>query len=88
MPFSPANHFGYELNKTSPDWFGKFTLPYGELLEGAKGVNPNVISFHYIKGDLMNRLYALFYGLCNSTRGGGEITRNVTQPEAQVVQVS
>jgi hypothetical protein len=68
------------VNKTDPDWFAKYTMPFGEVREGVDGIHPYVISFHYMKGDLMDRAYALFYGLCNETRPSSVGTSGIPPP--------
>lgn len=64
MPFSPAQHMSYHVDKTNPDWFAQYTAPFGEMKEGLEGISPYVISFSYMTDSLMDRTYALFYKLC------------------------
>lgn len=63
LPFTPGNHLLYRIPK-EPDWFAKYTAKVGGLKDGVAGVSSDAVSFHYIKGDLMKRTYALLYGLC------------------------
>lgn len=72
MPFRPGDHLLYKIPPKHPDWFAEYTANVGGLIEGAAGVSPYVISFHYVKNNLMNRIYALFYGLCNKPPQAGE----------------
>ena len=58
MPFPPADHYGYNLTR----WYIKFSI--GEIKAGPEHCSPQSIAFHYVKGDMMKRLFALAYGLC------------------------
>jgi len=60
LPFTPGAHLHYRIPK-NPDWYAKYSL---ELKTGYECCSIDAISFHYVKGDLMQRLYALLYGLC------------------------
>lgn len=63
MPFDPANHLAYRLPKdpSKGDWYSKYSI---DIKEGYDHCAPESVAFHYIKGDLMTRLFALAYGLC------------------------
>jgi len=63
MPFDPANHLAYRLPKdpSKGDWYVKYSI---DIKEGYDHCAPESVAFHYIKGDLMTRLFALAYGLC------------------------
>ncbi|CAB9512897.1 acetylgalactosamine 3-beta-galactosyltransferase 1 [Seminavis robusta] len=67
-PYSPGFHYDFRLphdkyhNKM---WYAAYLLQGdNSLVEGAAHCSPHSVSFHYIKVDLMYRLYALLYGLC------------------------
>lgn len=70
MPFTPGHHFNYYLPKKivrSPkeegyDWYANYSI---DIKEGVEHCSPQSIAFHYVKGDMMKRLFALAYGLCD-----------------------
>lgn len=62
MPFLPGHHWGYRLPKdSSEDWYAKYSI---NIKEGPEHCSPKSVAFHYVKDEMMKRLYALAYGLC------------------------
>lgn len=62
MPFLPGHHYGYRLPKDpSKDWYAKYSI---NIKEGPEHCSPRSIAFHYVKGDMMKRLFALAYDMC------------------------
>lgn len=60
-PFTPENHLYYRTPPKVLDWYAKYTL---DLKEGYECCSEDSLSFHYVKGDLMLRMYALVYRMC------------------------
>lgn len=65
--FNPACLASYRPNTTDlNDWFADYAANAGAPAVGREaGVSPHAISFHYVKGDLMSRMHAVLYGLCD-----------------------
>jgi glycoprotein-N-acetylgalactosamine 3-beta-galactosyltransferase len=62
MPFLPGHHYSYRLpSGPSKDWYAKYSI---NIKEGKEHCAPQSVAFHYVKGDMMKRLFALAYGLC------------------------
>eukprot|EP00532_Pseudo-nitzschia_australis_P011035 CAMPEP_0168230152 /NCGR_PEP_ID=MMETSP0140_2-20121125/15754_1 /TAXON_ID=44445 /ORGANISM="Pseudo-nitzschia australis, Strain 10249 10 AB" /LENGTH=1107 /DNA_ID=CAMNT_0008162207 /DNA_START=48 /DNA_END=3371 /DNA_ORIENTATION=+ len=62
MPFLPGHHYSYHLPENpDTDWYAKYSI---DIKEGLEHCSPQSIAFHYVKGDMMKRLFALAYGLC------------------------
>ncbi len=62
MPFNPGHHWGYRLPENpKDDWYAMYSI---DIKEGPEHCSPQSIAFHYIKGPMMKRLFALAYGLC------------------------
>jgi glycoprotein-N-acetylgalactosamine 3-beta-galactosyltransferase len=65
MPFNPGHHLTYRLPpgnpKDSNDWYAKYSI---HIKEGYDHCSTYSVAFHYIKGDVMRRFYALLYNLC------------------------
>jgi len=62
MPFLPGHHYSYRLPKDpSKDWYAKYSI---DIKEGPEHCSPQSVAFHYVKDDMMQRLFALAYGLC------------------------
>lgn len=62
MPFLPGHHWGYRLPKDpAKDWYAKYSI---NIKEGPEHCSPKSIAFHYVKDQMMKRLFALAYGLC------------------------
>ena len=61
-PFQPGHHYAYRLpaDKTK-DWYASYSI---NIKEGKEHCSPRSVAFHYIKGDMMKRLHAMFYHLC------------------------
>ena len=67
MPFLPGHHYSYRLPKDpSKDWYAKYSI---DIKEGLEHCSPQSVAFHYVKGDMMKRLFALTYGLCPKKKG-------------------
>jgi glycoprotein-N-acetylgalactosamine 3-beta-galactosyltransferase len=63
MPFLPGHHWGYRLPKdTTKDWYAKYSI---NIKEGAEHCAQKSVAFHYVKDEMMKRLFALAYGLCS-----------------------
>uniref|UniRef100_A0A7S2FZ30 Hexosyltransferase n=1 Tax=Octactis speculum TaxID=3111310 RepID=A0A7S2FZ30_9STRA len=56
LPFTPASHLAYRRN--SNDWYTKYSV---DLKEGLDCCSEYSISFHYVKGSLMNGIDTLLY---------------------------
>mmetsp|Transcript_9694 Transcript_9694/g.16078 ORF Transcript_9694/g.16078 Transcript_9694/m.16078 type:complete len:955 (+) Transcript_9694:76-2940(+) len=56
-PFQPANHLTYQIPK-NPDWYAKYNP---ELKVGLECCSANSVSFHYAKGDFMQKLNNYIY---------------------------
>ena len=62
MPFNPGHHWSYRLPKNpKDDWYATYSI---DIKEGPEHCSPQSVAFHYIKGPMMKRLFALAYGLC------------------------
>jgi len=62
MPFLPGHHYGYKIpKKPTKDWYANYSI---DIKEGAEHCSPQSVAFHYVKDDMMKRLFALAYGLC------------------------
>ena len=62
MPFLPGNHYSYRIpSEPGKDWYAKYSI---DIKEGAAHCSPQSVAFHYVKGDMMKRLFALAYDLC------------------------
>ena len=62
MPFNPGHHWSYRLPENpKDDWYATYSI---DIKEGPEHCSPQSVAFHYIKGPMMKRLYALAYGLC------------------------
>ena len=62
MPFMPGHHWGYHLPKDpSKDWYAKYSI---NIKEGPEHCAPKAIAFHYVKGEVMKRLFGILYGFC------------------------
>lgn len=62
MPFLPGHHWGYRMPKdTAKDWYAKYSI---NIKEGPEHCSPKSVAFHYVKDEMMKRLFALAYGLC------------------------
>jgi hypothetical protein len=60
-PFQPANHLTYRIPR-NPDWYAKYNP---DLKVGLECCSANSVSFHYAKGEFMDRLYNYIY-MCPS----------------------
>jgi glycoprotein-N-acetylgalactosamine 3-beta-galactosyltransferase len=65
MPFAPGHHLNYSPPKENPqnDWYVKYS-PNG-IKTGYEHCSEHSVAFHYIKDDLMKRMYATLYHLCD-----------------------
>jgi glycoprotein-N-acetylgalactosamine 3-beta-galactosyltransferase len=63
-PFTPGHHLHYAAPKKNPesDWYIKYTI---DLKFGMDCCSEESLSFHYVKPDLMQKLYRFVYGLCS-----------------------
>lgn len=62
MPFTPGHHLTYRLPKNpSQDWYATYSI---NIKEGYEHCSKYSIAFHYVKGPVMKRFYAILYGLC------------------------
>eukprot|EP00536_Pseudo-nitzschia_multiseries_P005131 jgi/Psemu1/254218/estExt_Genewise1Plus.C_930072 len=62
MPFLPGHHYSYRLPEDpKQDWYANYSI---DIKEGPEHCSPQSVAFHYVKGDMMKRLFALAYGLC------------------------
>lgn len=62
MPFLPGHHYGYHLpSDVSKDWYAKYSI---NIKEGPEHCSPRSVAFHYVKDDMMKRLFALAYDKC------------------------
>ncbi|GFH58376.1 hypothetical protein CTEN210_14852 [Chaetoceros tenuissimus] len=62
MPFAPKHHLNYRIPKdVNSDWYANYSI---DIKEGLDHCSDHSVAFHYIKGDLMNRMYAILYGHC------------------------
>jgi len=62
MPFLPAHHYGYRMPADhSQDWYAKYSI---NIKEGLDHCAARSVAFHYVKNNMMYRLYALLYHLC------------------------
>jgi glycoprotein-N-acetylgalactosamine 3-beta-galactosyltransferase len=68
MPLSPGSHLTYRMPKpgTRGYWISRYSI---DIKEGLEHCSPYSISFHYIRGEEMLRIYALLYGVCPSDDG-------------------
>jgi len=66
MPFAPAHHLSYNPPKQNPDkdWYVKYAVD--KLRLGLDHCSSQSVAFHYIKGYLMKRMYAILYGFCKA----------------------
>mmetsp|Transcript_42166 Transcript_42166/g.101416 ORF Transcript_42166/g.101416 Transcript_42166/m.101416 type:complete len:1036 (-) Transcript_42166:81-3188(-) len=67
MPFAPGHHYGYKLPpnpKESKDWYAKYSI---DIKEGPEHCSPKSVAFHYIKDDMMERMFMLAYNMCPQT---------------------
>jgi glycoprotein-N-acetylgalactosamine 3-beta-galactosyltransferase len=64
MPFLPGHHYSYKLPenpKESKDWYAKYSI---NIKEGIYHCAPRAVAFHYVKDDMMERLFMLAYDMC------------------------
>jgi len=62
MPFLPGHHYGYRMPKDkSEDWYAKYSI---NIKEGKDHCAARSVAFHYVKGEVMKRLFVLLYHLC------------------------
>jgi len=61
-PLSPGTHYRYRRTNHKRDWYSRYAL---DLQFGLNHSATHSVAFHYIRGDDMYRLHALFYGLCS-----------------------
>jgi len=63
MPFSPGYHYSYRMPAADhyQDWYAKYSI---DSKEGLDHCASRSVAFHYVKDDMMYRLYALLYHLC------------------------
>ena len=63
LPFQPGHHYNYRPPAKNPekDWYVKYTY---NLQFGFDCCSEFSVSFHYVKHELMRRLFALTYGFC------------------------
>jgi hypothetical protein len=65
MPFAPGHHYTYKLPPGDPlqskDWYAKYSI---NIKEGPEHCSPRSVAFHYIKDDMMERLFMLAYHMC------------------------
>mmetsp|Transcript_19576 Transcript_19576/g.30163 ORF Transcript_19576/g.30163 Transcript_19576/m.30163 type:complete len:932 (+) Transcript_19576:234-3029(+) len=64
MPFMPGHHYGYKLPKdpmNSKDWYAKYSI---DIKQGPEHCSPRSVAFHYVKDEVMKRLFLLAYKLC------------------------
>jgi glycoprotein-N-acetylgalactosamine 3-beta-galactosyltransferase len=62
MPFTPGHHYGYRLPQDpNKDWYARYSI---NIKEGIDHCSARSVAFHYIKDEVMYRLYALLYKLC------------------------
>lgn len=65
MPFTPVNHMNYRMPADpSKDWYVKYS-PNG-IKTGYDHCSEGSVAFHYVKGDLMKRMHAILYHLCDN----------------------
>ena len=67
-PYSPGFHYDFRLPQDklhNKMWYAAYIIDDGSLKEGVDHCAEHSVSFHYIKVELMYRLYALLYGLCD-----------------------
>eukprot|EP00934_Nitzschia_sp_Nitz4_P007586 Nitzschia sp. Nitz4//scaffold3_size479765//456684//459593//NITZ4_000191-RA/size479765-augustus-gene-1.631-mRNA-1//-1//CDS//3329551031//7576//frame0 len=63
MPFLPGHHWGYHLPKDkNSDWYAKYSI---DIKEGPEHCSKQSLAFHYVKDQMMKRLFGLTYGLCS-----------------------
>ena len=56
MPFMPGHHWGYQFPKNpKDDWYAVYSI---DIKEGPEHCSPKSVAFHYVKGKMMNRLFA------------------------------
>jgi len=65
MPFAPGHHLTYQPPEENPqdDWYVKYS-PNG-IKTGYEHCSEHSVAFHYIKDNLMKRMYATLYHLCD-----------------------
>ena len=63
LPFSPGYHYSYRMPAAGhyQDWYAQYSI---DIKEGLDHCAARSVAFHYIKDDMMYRLYALLYHLC------------------------
>ena len=63
MPFQPAHHLTYRppLNKKD-DWYSNYSV---DVKWGIDHCAAKSVAFHYIKDDLMKRMYGILYHYCS-----------------------
>lgn len=65
MPYSPGFHYDFRQPEThGKGWYASYALENADYKEGVDHCAARSVSFHYIKPDLMYRLYALLYHIC------------------------
>ncbi|CAM9614175.1 unnamed protein product [Phaeothamnion confervicola] len=58
-PFTPGHHLSYRIPpRGSKDWYVDYSIG---LKEGFDCCSPNSMSFHYVKAELMYRVFNLVY---------------------------
>lgn len=69
MPFTPAHHYGYRIPQDkASDWYAKYSI---NIKEGADHCSARSVAFHYVKSDMMRRLYTLLY-LCPTSNSSSK----------------
>ena len=58
MPFAPDLHLAYRAANYKKDWYKEYSIG---LKEGMEAMSKEVVSFHYLKPDLMRRVHALLF---------------------------
>uniref|UniRef100_A0A7R9WZP1 Hexosyltransferase n=2 Tax=Craspedostauros australis TaxID=1486917 RepID=A0A7R9WZP1_9STRA len=64
MPFLPGHHLNYRLPKDmskTKDWYAKYSI---DIREGKEHCSKRSVAFHYVKDEMMKRLFALAYNKC------------------------
>mmetsp|Transcript_31738 Transcript_31738/g.41013 ORF Transcript_31738/g.41013 Transcript_31738/m.41013 type:complete len:200 (+) Transcript_31738:535-1134(+) len=62
MPFAPGHHLNYHPPANpKDDWYSNYSI---NCKWGIDHCAAKSVAFHYIKGDLMRRMYAILYHYC------------------------
>ncbi|CAM9430528.1 unnamed protein product [Discosporangium mesarthrocarpum] len=64
-PFTPGHHLNYRIPEGDSDWYKRYSIG---LREGFECCSKDSLSFHYVKSDLMRRIFNLVYSCPKDTQ--------------------